>query len=342
LAALPDQQHLAVRLFQHRARARPTTGDVYACANAGPGVGGMTRFDGVRWTGFNEHQYGLGVPWPFPNDNCQAVGMRPSTGEVASNPTYDAIHQWDGDAWSDLGGMSESVGLIEDSLGRLWSLGEYFDLRYHDGTSWIDVPHNGSWGQNIQRDPSRAGTVWVSTFGEVLRTDGSYRFSRQVDDFPQLNPQSDQFSTVAPAPDGIAWVGSTQGLFRLDSNTGGYQYFTSLGGVSVLGARPLAVTPDGRLWFNVFAQPGSPLHGLGWYDGVNVGTYQAPLGGEPQWGGLPHAQIAGLEVRTTANGYELWMSCLSRGLSVLSVPAAGIFGDGFESGDFRAWSVVVP
>jgi len=43
----------------------PQTGDVYACANAAPGIGGMVKFDGERWTGFNNFHYGLGVDWPF-------------------------------------------------------------------------------------------------------------------------------------------------------------------------------------------------------------------------------------------------------------------------------------
>ena len=66
----------------------PATGHVYACANAGPGVGGMTMFDGVRWIGFNNDQYGLGVPWPFPTDNSEAIAFRPSNGSVAVNPMY--------------------------------------------------------------------------------------------------------------------------------------------------------------------------------------------------------------------------------------------------------------
>jgi hypothetical protein len=46
--------------------------------------------------------------------------------------------------------------------------------------------------------------------------------------------------------------------------------------------------------------------------------------GSPQWGGLPHTQVKDVEVRLVPGGYELWMSCLSRGLAVLSVtyPAA--------------------
>jgi hypothetical protein len=101
----------------------------------------MTIFDDVRWTGFNNDHYGLGEPWPFPADNCQEVAFRPSTAGVVANPTYAGLHEWDGATWTDLGGMSESRGLVEDSLGRLWSLGLYYDLRYFDGTNWFLVPN---------------------------------------------------------------------------------------------------------------------------------------------------------------------------------------------------------
>jgi hypothetical protein len=57
--------------------------------------------------------------------------------------------------------------------------------------------------------------------------------------------------------------------------------------------------------------------GLCWYDGTNVGVFPAPPNGEPQWGGLPHASINDLEVREMSDGYELWMSCVSRGIAVL-------------------------
>lgn len=299
----------------------PATGHVYACANAGPGVGGMTMFDGTRWIGFNNHTYGLGVSWPFPTDNSEAVGFRPSNGSIAVNPMYNGIRQWNGASWTNLNGMSESAGLVEDSLGRLWSLGDYFELRYHNGTSWVSVPNNGTWGNNIQKDPDRPGTVWVSTYAEVIRTDGSYRFSRTYGQFPELNTQSDIFGTVAAGPNGIAWLGSTQGMFRLDANTGSYQYFTQVGGYSCIGASPLAVTPDGRVWFAMFdpgGYNGTP-HGLLWFDGVNAGYFPTGVNGEFQWGGLPHAQIYACQVRSLPGAYELWLSCASRGIAVLTV-----------------------
>jgi hypothetical protein len=299
------------------------TGTIYACANAGPGIGGLTTFDGVRWVGYNEAEYGLGVPWPFPTDNSEAVGFRPSSGHVVVNPMYNGLHEWNGTGWADLNGMSRSRGLVEDSLGRLWSLGESYSLQYHNGTNWVVVPSDGASGNNLQSDPDRPGTVWVSTFAEVIRTDGSYRYSLNYLQVPELDPQSDYFHTVAAGPNGTAWLGTTQGMFRIDANTGTYQYFTSLGGISCLNANPLAVTPDGRVWFAVADIYGDGPHGLAWYDGTTAGLFPAPRDGGPQWGGLPHAQIEALQVREIPGAYELWMSCASRGLAVLTVPFQG-------------------
>ncbi len=308
-------------LFNEDLSIDPETDNLYACANAGAGFGGMTLFDGTRWIGFNDAQYGLGYPWPFPTDNSEAVAFRPSNTQVAVNPMYNGLHEWNGSTWTNLNGMSTSVGLVEDSFGRLWSLGEYFSLQFYNEVSWTSVPNNGAWGNNIQVDPEMPGAVWVSTYAEVIRTDGVYRFSRDYTQFPELDPQSDLFTTVAAAPDGIAWLGSTQGMFRIDANTGAYQYFTSLGGISCMQASPLAVTPDGRVWFNLFDPSGAGPHGLAWFDGVNADIFPAPLQGEPQWGGLPHAQIKDLEVHVppNSNSYEIWMSCASRGIAVLTV-----------------------
>ena len=99
-------------------------------------------------------------------------------------------------------------------------------------------------------------------------------------------------------------------------------------------ARPLAVTPDGRLWYSVADPFGTGPHGLVWYDGTHAGLYSAPRDGGPQWGGLPHAQINALRVKQVAGGYELWMSCASRGIAVLFVPEDRIFDDGFEGAAF--------
>lgn len=305
-------------------------GDMYTGANASPGVGGMARFDGTRWTGWNNSTYGLGWDWPFPNDYCEALAYRPSNGRIAVSPLewLYGIHEWTGSGFNQLLQTGGAVRLCEDSQSRLWALGEYYNLDYHDGSGWTPVPIAG-WGSKIQKDPTRPGTVWATTGNEFLRTDGTYRFSRTIDDFSELVPNSDQFTGLAVAPSGIAWIGSwtqfggTGGgeLIRMDANTGAYQMFQHDQGWPFPGqyVRPQAVTPDGRLWMQYDSEYPSNDAGLCWYDGTNVGTFPAPPGGEPQWGGLPNSTIDDLEIREIPGGYELWMSCVSRGIAVLTV-----------------------
>jgi hypothetical protein len=316
-------------------------GEVYACANAGPGVGGMVRFDGVRWTGFNQLHYGMGFDWPFPTDNSQAVLLR-SEGTVAVNPTYNGVQVWNGSSFSTLQPGTTVRDFAEDSLGRLWYVGEYYNLQYRSGATWRQVGITG-WGGWIHADPSRPGTVWASESHEIVRTDGTYRFSRTIEDFPELDPQSDTFSGLAAGPDGVAWIGVwTPGteagvLLRLDANSGSYRILRAgTPGWPFPGqyVSPLVVAPDGRLWMQYDSEYLVARRGMCSYDGVRVVDFPAPAGGEPQWGGLPHADIREAVVRPRADGYELWLSCMSRGIAVLSVtqpPAcpADFNGDGF-------------
>lgn len=321
----------------------PSTGEVWACANGASGVGGIEKFDGVRWTGFNNTTYGLGQPWPFPTDNAQAIYVRPSSGQVVANPTFNSTSQLAGATWTELpGGSSKVVQYFEDSTGRLWQLGEYFSLSFWTGSGWTNVSV-AAWGAQMRVDPDRAGTIWAHAGYEVVRTDGVYRFSRTIDDFPELTSQSDTIWGMAPARGGVVWLGVSVllgaggtggGLIRLDANTGAYTMTTYEGGWSFPGRylTPWVVTPDGRVWMT-YTQTHQSFEGGGlcWYDPVSgaVGTFPGPVpSGSPQWGGLPHAQIAALQVRELADGYELWMSCLSRGIAVLTVMTPrGVVGD---------------
>jgi hypothetical protein len=73
--------------------------------------------------------------------------------------------------------------------------------------------------------------------------------------------------------------------------------------------------------------------GLLAWDGTNVVIFPAPPNGAWQFGGLPHLGILDIEVKVIPDGYELWMSCISRGLAVLAVTTPSCPAD-FNSDGF--------
>lgn len=301
-------------------------GGLYACANAASGYGGMVKFDGLRWTGVNNHHYGLGIDWPFPTDNTSRVYIRPSNGELVLNPMFNGLHNFDGSTWTDLVVGNDAVNdIIEDSLGRLWTT-YYGKLLLRTGSTWTQVSDIGA--GKLRRDPTRPGTIWAMGDTTIMRTDGVTFFSRDVSDFSELSPQSDQFKGFAIGTDGIVWIGANtinlpdnSAVIKLNPTTGTYTSYRKSLGWPFPGAyaMPLAATPDGKIWMQYDSDFLVGLRGLFWFDGTNIGSFPAPSGGEAQWGGLPHAAIFDLEVRAIASGYELWMSCGSRGLAVLKV-----------------------
>jgi streptogramin lyase len=302
------------------------SGNVWLTGNAGTGVGGFQMFDGERWTGFNPYTYGMGYNFPYQADNTQAIYWRPSNGNVVFNPTFNGIHSWDGTNFSPLEDfLTTSKGFAEDSQGKLWSLGEYYNIRYYkeDTQEWITLPIVGS-GLRIMKDPATEG-IWAATDYEILRTDGTNSFSRMTTDFPG---SAEWFTGLAADESGIVWVGTWMQftstgstLIRLNANTGEFQTWSHDEGWPFPGehVRPLTVTSDGKVWMQYDSEYPSTDAGIFWYDGLNIGIYPSSPGGVPQWGGLPNSTIKDLEVRTIPGGYELWMSCLGRGIAVLKV-----------------------
>jgi len=288
-------------------------GEVWTTGNAAPGVGGIARFDGQRWFNYNIYTYGLGGDWPFPCDNADAVCWRPSTGNTALHPTSNGVHELAGSGFDSVDPAMISDGLAEDSLGRLWSIGNYFGLRRYDEAGITDLPIAG-WGANIVPDSDRPGTVWACANLEVVRTDGDYRYSRENVELPELDALHDTYMGVVADRDGVAWLGTTEGNFRLDAESGTHQWWHSSNSTMPGDQmQPLAVAPDGRVWFTNFKMNNEFERAIVWFDGTQFGALTRE-------DGLPHEQIFDAELRVVGETYELWLACASRGIAVLTVP----------------------
>ena len=235
---------------------------------------------------------------------------------------FEGLHEREGARYDDLNGMATAAAWWRTRSAGSGRWGWPTTLRYLDGGTWIAVPSDGAGGHNLRRDPTRPGTVWAAATPRWCAPTAPTATPATTRSSPSSTRRAICSRPWRRRPTASPGSARRKELFRLDANAGTYQYFTALGGISVLWASPLAVTPDGRLWFAVADLSGVGPHGLLWFDGTHAGLYPAPLDGGPQWGGLPHAQIAALEVRLVPGGYELWMSCMSRGIAVLFVPMA--------------------
>lgn len=306
-------------------------GHVYATANAGPGVGGMVEFDGQNWIGYNNHQYGLGYPWPFNGDNSQRVYSRPQSGELLVNPTFEGLHRREVNGWTDMQIGSDIVeDMIDDTLGRLW-VARPGSLLLKWKTGWRQISDQG--GKVLRLDPKQLGRIYAMSDTTITRTSGTFGNSVwTIEDFPELDPQSDQFKGLVVDPTGMVWVGANtinlpfnSTLIKLNPDTRQYTYYRYGENWPFPGQylMPVAATPDGRIWFQYDSDFGIDDQGLAYFDGTNVVTFPAPFEGVPQWGSVPHAGILDVEQRKTSTGYELWISCASRGIAVLSVSPVG-------------------
>ncbi len=139
----------------------------------------------------------------------------------------------------------------------------------------------------------------------VMATDGRAKLSWSIEDFPELDPQSDQFKGIAVTKDGSVWVGANtinlpdnSSVIKLNPVTNTYKMYRRQKGWPFPGqyVMPLNATPTGECGFNTTLTSELTTLGCAAFDGVNVIKFPAPFEGRMQWGGLPHAAIMDLEV----------------------------------------------
>lgn len=302
-------------------------GNIWLTGNGATGIGGIQQFDGIRWTGFNPYTYGLGHDFPFMADNSTAISNRPSQDKIAFSPTFHGVYTWDGNNYETIEEeLTTSKGLVEDSEGRLWNLGEYYNLRFYDDqtSSWTSLPIVGS-GLKIIKDPTLPGTVWAMTDYEIQRTNGTDVLSIEAGNFPG---SAAWLTGLAVQNDGTMWTGtwnqfSSFGstLIKFNPETSETTVWSYDDGWPFPGEhlRPLTASPDGRIWMIYDSEYPSLEAGILAYDGENIEVFPSAPGGFPAWDMLPNANIKDAEIVEIENGYELWLSCLGRGIAVLTV-----------------------
>ena len=195
--------------------------------------------------------------------------------------------------------------------------------------SWTTMPIIG-WGSKIIKDPTLPGTVWAMTDSEIQRTNGVDVLSIGAGNFPG---SASSLTGLVVEQDGTMWTGTwTQftsagsTLIKYNPETMQSTVWSHDEGWPFPGehVRPLTVTPDGRIWMQYDSEFPSTVAGIFAYDGVNIDIYPSAPGGFPDWNVLPNSTIQDVEVKIIDGGYELWLSCLGRGIAVLTVLNNGL------------------
>ncbi len=292
-------------------------GRVFINGNGGPGVGGFNIFDGVHWTGVNNHNYGLGPAFGFPTDDVASLFYR-ANGHLLLAPRSQGAADWDGTSYTQLIPLGTSISVMtEDGLGRVWAGGDNGGLFHEDEFGQILQTPFGR-VLSIEKDPAAPGFVWVCNLDAITRTDGS-----TYETWPRsllgigANTLEQQLQGASLAPDGTLWIASGSGLFHLNPSDSTFSRFTTANsGLPSNGVYRVKVAPDGAVW--VYSEDDVPPYtaGLSHFDGTTWTTFNtanSPLRGPG---------ITCLETRSTPDGYELWVGMATQGVAVLSVRVA--------------------
>jgi ligand-binding sensor domain-containing protein len=300
-------------------------GDVAMNANAGPGVGGFDVLhpDGT-WTNANVLTYGLGLDWPYPTDNTDAVAYRAS-GELLFAPTNNGVKEYDGTGFRELipnswpirhiGVSNENRAWAATGNGSLFRENDAGEMPVNERFTNSNSPLPAGGIAGIVADPQDPEFIWVGAQFGLAKTDGtSWTVIPREAIGLNLDTLGYHITAFDVAVDGTLWISSGIGLFHYDPTTGLYDtYDLSNSPLPSDDIFNVEIAPDGSVWISmfdhIFPYPGGVAQ---LKDGV-WRVWQQPT--SP----LPHNQVNVLTSRPVDGGYEVWVGTASEAIAVISV-----------------------
>ena len=290
----------------------------------GTGEAGLSRFDGVRWRNWGNHNSGS-EPYPFAGNEPMGgyYQDRAGTGWMGGN----GIARWDRASgqftgfwnWQNNPGMGVTIfdTFAEDPAGTLFAASENGDVMRFDGGMWHWEPDASSITYTsrfpgLQTDPQ--GRVWAVGELRLNRWDGS-AWTEVGQDWGIFDAGG--INVYEFAADGTMWIGTNEGLMRV-STAGERTMFTP--GNSPLPAKQVQgidIRADGLIAVSahefqsvtpfpsgVAVISGNPEVGANWRV-YGYGTHP-----------IPHYQLG--HVQFDGDG-KLWISAISEGIAVLDL-----------------------
>jgi flagellar hook capping protein FlgD len=287
------------------------------------GEGGLSRYDGLHWRNWGNHNAGS-EPYPFAGNepmgcyyqDASGTGWMGGNGIARWNPATGAFNGfWN---WQNNPGMDVGLWMFfaEDASGRLFAAEDSGRIYHFDTTlqRWIfeplqtyivsgDLPGMQADGQ---------GNIWVADSFNLHKWNGSAWSTITLSD-PNYFFDLGGINCLEVAPDGTFWIGTVGGLVRWDGTTFTLFNHTNsplpANNVTSISRR----TSDGLL--AVAAAENASANGVSLIQGdpstpANWTVYR--YGSSP----LPHWQLEA--VFFDGHG-DLWISPLSMGVAILRI-----------------------
>jgi ligand-binding sensor domain-containing protein len=289
------------------------------------GETGLTRFDGLRWRNWGNHNAGA-EPYPFAGNepmgtihiDRNGTGWMGGNGIARWNPTtgeFDGFWNWQNNPGM---GVTLFTHFAEDAQGRLFAATQYGAIMRFNGNLWeqeaVSV-YAPSGFPGMQSDS--LGDVWIAGWHDVWHWNGA-QWSKVVLPNPNYFFDLGGINVLEIGPDDVKWFGTNDGLVRWDGVA--FTRFSTensplpakqVAGIDVRADGLLALTslefgaitpfPNGVAIVN--GDIAEPASWTTWSYGTSP---------------LPHYQLG--ECAFDAEG-NLWVSALSEAAAVLLHPA---------------------
>jgi len=293
------------------------------------GEAGLSRFDGVRWRNWGNHNAGS-EEYPFAGNEPMGTAYQDRNGVHwfggngiarwhSGTNTFSGFWNWQNNPGM---GVGLWTWFAEDAAGHLFSTEEHGSTYRFDPEAQLWVrepvqPYAPSGLPGMQADA--AGNVWIAAWFDIHEWDGTAWSVVGL-------PYGDYFfdlggiTAMAIAPDGLFWFATLDGLVRWDGST-----FTRYGPenspMPFGGLRDVAVRSDGMIGFSAWDEQGAAAVTTIDGDIEDPGSWSSYLYGEAP---LPHWQIGAVAFDPWG---DLWISALSEGCAVLEVGPVPVTGD---------------
>jgi len=240
----------------------------------GTGGGGVSRFDGHRFTAFTTHD-GLG-------GNAVLSALEDRDGNLWFGFDRNGVSRYDGEEFTSFttaDGLAHRrvVSMAQTRNGDIWCGGPGGVSRYENGVWTIFDAEDGLPGRTVYPLlPDRDGGVWLGSWKHgVARYDGTSWTSITARDGLADNG----IRSIFPDRDGCLWFCTLEGVTRYDGKS--FTTLTVSDGLVGRSVKSACQDHEGRLWFGVGG-------GVSCYDGESFTNYTTEdgLAGRSVWPSL--------------------------------------------------------